>query len=179
MNATPIISIPSDIRDRLAARIARHSSEPDVNGCINWLASLDRHGYGRFSFRREGRQFATTAHRIAWLLSRGDIAQPGLVIDHLCRNRMCLNIAHMELVTNEVNGDRGAVPLKNRAALGLPLHRITPRRDRVNRSECRAGHHQTPENTYVYVASDGYERFECIECRRERSRRYKNRKRTA
>ena len=178
MNATPIVSLPSDVRDRISARIARYSGEPDANGCINWLASLDRHGYWRFSFRREGRQFQTTAHRVAWLLSRGEIAQPDLVIDHLCRNRKCLNIAHMELVTNKVNCDRGAVPIKNRDSLGLPRHRITPRKNRINRSECRAGHSRTPENVYVYVASDGYERFDCIECRRERVRRHRERKRT-
>lgn len=46
------------------------------------------------------------AHRIAWTLLRGDIPEK-LVIDHLCRNRSCVNPWHMEPVTNQENIDRG------------------------------------------------------------------------
>jgi hypothetical protein len=47
------------------------------------------------------------AHRVAYRLTVGEIPD-GLTVDHLCRNRMCVNPDHMELVTLAENGRRGA-----------------------------------------------------------------------
>jgi hypothetical protein len=46
-------------------------------------------------------------HRLAWEIVVGPI-EPGLEIDHLCRNRVCLNPAHLEPVTKEENVRRGS-----------------------------------------------------------------------
>lgn len=45
------------------------------------------------------------AHRLLWLIRNGDIGD--LVVDHVCRNRACVNIAHLEPVPNAVNVKRG------------------------------------------------------------------------
>lgn len=62
-------------------------------GCWPWSGVTDRNGYGMF---RNGTM--VLAHRFSYELHRGPIPS-GLTIDHLCRNRSCVNPAHLEPVT--------------------------------------------------------------------------------
>ena len=97
-------------------------------GCWEWLAGVDKAGYGVFSWNgRSGR-----AHRYAWELLRGPIPE-GLHIDHLCRNRACVNPDHLEPVSQAENNRRGWGRGHNNS---LKLC-------------CPNGHAYSPENTYV------------------------------
>lgn len=94
--------------DQLAAIVASRS-EAVPGGCVVWTGGLQSKGYGAFRFRRRLRY----AHRVAYVASRGPIPR-GLVVDHLCRNRACVNPAHMELVTSVENVMRGvSIPAVN------------------------------------------------------------------
>lgn len=77
--------------------------------CWVWRGALDDLGYGRFSVGRTGSspfRRQVRAHRYAWELDRGPIPE-GLVIDHLCGRRSCVNPDHLEPVTIEENTRRG------------------------------------------------------------------------
>lgn len=109
-----------------------------ITGCWMWMGHLTPEEYPVL-----GSSFGTTflAHRHAYERFVGPL-QPGLVLDHLCRNRWCVNPAHLEQVTNGTNVLRGE-SLSARAARrqtcvhGHPYNtENTVRRSRGNR-ECR------------------------------------------
>lgn len=120
---------------------ARFWSKVDVTGdCWLWTATT-RDGYGRFWLDYEFK----SAHRVAFELKSGPIPV-GLVIDHLCGVRNCVNPAHLDTTTSADNVRRAARPT----------------------DRCGRGHELTPANTYVQAA--GYKK--CRTCRRELRRRH-------
>lgn len=81
-------------KDFILARVAIDAS----SGCWNWTAKVAAHGYGR-----HGHHYA---HRSSYEAFVGPVPD-GLNIDHLCRNRRCVNPAHLEPVTQLENVRRG------------------------------------------------------------------------
>lgn len=79
--------------------------------CWPWTGLKDRDGYGRF--RVNAQQKAFGVHRWAYMSLRGPIPE-GLVIDHLCRVRHCVNPDHLEAVTNAENVRRGRAGYRRR-----------------------------------------------------------------
>lgn len=85
--------------DRFAEKIALTDT-----GCIEWIAGTAGEGYGYFYAGRTttdetGRVYA---HRWSYEYHVGAIPS-GLQIDHLCRNKACVNPDHLEAVSSEEN----------------------------------------------------------------------------
>lgn len=78
-------------------------SMPEPNsGCWLWLGYLSRDGYPRMKIDGVQRD----AHRVYYEHAFGPIPK-GFEVDHLCRTRSCVNLAHLELVTKRENCLRG------------------------------------------------------------------------
>lgn len=119
------------------------------DSCWVWIAGLDSYGYGILN--RGGDDLRTDkAYRISYELHIGDI-ENGLHLDHLCRQRSCVNPYHLEPVTLVENIMRGeGAAAKN-----------------ARKSNCIFGHEFTEENTYRYVGKNGTTQRCCIICRRK------------
>ena len=74
------------------------------DGCWGWKAYIAPDGYARFTVRHKNR----TAYRYSYQLLRGPIPT-GLTLDHLCRNRACVNPWHLEAVSQRVNTLRSPI----------------------------------------------------------------------
>ena len=83
-----------DWRERLASGYT-----VTANGCHEWNGSKNNKGYGVIWF--DGRLHL--AHRAAWLAAYGAFPAPGLVTDHVCENKGCVNVAHLRELTNAEN----------------------------------------------------------------------------
>lgn len=122
-----------------------------TDGCWGWAGGLNRQtGYSFVNLRYDdGVWRPATAHRAVWEAMRSPIPA-GLVIDHLCRNRPCVNPAHLEPVPPRINMLRGEAP----AAI-------------VQRTNiCCRGHEFTPENTRWRKGRAGRLKRGCRACDR-------------
>lgn len=103
--------------------------------CWEWTAAKCINGYGQIRSDAD-RWPMLKAHRAAYEMLIGQIPD-GLVIDHLCKNKSCVNPAHMEPVTNEENARR-AMPLKDFCVNGHPYSGKNIGKNGSNLRCCRA-----------------------------------------
>lgn len=95
------------------------------DGCWQWTAAQDGRGYGQVA--RGGRTGMGKAHRVVYELLVGPVPD-GLVLDHLCRNTLCVRPSHLEPVPQGENIRRGSQGV-------------------ASNPHCKNGHEYTPETT--------------------------------
>lgn len=100
-------------------------------GCWIWQGGLTD-GYGNFSWARPGGIRSHRAHRLAYQLTIGPIPD-GCELDHLCRNKACINPAHLEPVSHVENMRRSDVGWNYRM-----------------KTHCPSGHPYDAKNTYYF-----------------------------
>jgi hypothetical protein len=140
------------LRGHLRFEAIKAQNSPDE--CWPWphAVHIKRGGYGSSGLLGE-----TYAHRVAYRLWKEPIPN-GLQIDHLCRNPLCVNPAHLEAVPQSVNWERG-----------LAVTRLN-----ALRTHCIHGHEFDQNNTYQWRSS----RL-CRPCNAAAVARYKARKAVA
>jgi hypothetical protein len=127
----------------------RFWSKVDASGdCWMWTAASAGKGYGKYSVSSNGKTWYPLAHRHSYEILVGSIPD-GMVLDHLCRNRKCVNPDHLEAVTQKQNVQRGM-------SGGMKTH-------------CAEAHEFVGDNTSH--TKDGWRI--CLDCRRawDRKRR--------
>lgn len=114
--------------------------------CWNWNGSMYANGYGKIG------KAGYMAHRVAYELTKGSVPED-MALDHLCRNRKCINPDHLEIVTLVENVMRGESQHAKNA----------------KKTHCINGHEFNEANTYK--RRDRNTR-ECIACRNVTNSRY-------
>lgn len=110
--------------------------------CWTWTGALTSRGYSCLDVGGK----RVLGHRHVYELLVGPIPD-GLTIDHLCRNKRCINPAHLEPVTQAVNNAR------------------KPPRD-----TCAKGHRMEGVNLRIKVRANGRTQRECRACQIEWTR---------
>src|SRR3990167_8003727 len=77
----------------------RFKAKIGETGCWEWTGAIIQNGYGQLKGASDRVEYS---HRVAYQLFYGEIPE-GLTIDHLCRNRKCVNPLHLEAVSNQEN----------------------------------------------------------------------------
>lgn len=127
--------------------------DEDQGGCWRYLRSHQPSGYSQI--RSDKGVTTLYGHRVTYEYFVGLIPL-GMELDHLCRNRWCVNPDHLEPVTTRENGRRGLWGI-------LKTH-------------CIHGHEYTPENT---IWRRGAGTRQCRTCKRAKDRRYAAKRKAA
>lgn len=97
--------IAQKVRDpKIVQRFWSHIDQGPHDDCWEWQKACNSGGYGIFSIQ----SWTVVAHRFSYILANGPIRNPALTIDHLCRNRLCVNPGHLDLVSHQINIIRGS-----------------------------------------------------------------------
>lgn len=123
------------------------------NECWLWTASCRRNGYGMFNLSRKGEpQQVWSAHRLAYVVLVGCLPA-GKDLDHLCRQRRCVNPFHLEPVRRRDN---------------LLRSPVAPAGVNSAKTHCPQGHPYDDVNTYWWKGMYGNPTRLCRACQRER-----------
>jgi len=127
-------------------RFARDVTPAEGDACWEWQGLINPAGYGLI--HDAGRN--VLAHRVAVELATGAPVPAGMEVDHLCRNRRCVNPEHLEVVTREENVARSDWPSAVNA----------------RKTHCIHGHEFDSQNTQI--TREGWRK--CRTCERARCR---------
>lgn len=124
------------------------------HSCWEWTGTK-ANGYGIICSHKNNKY----AHRISYEIHYGEIPE-GLVIDHICRNRTCVNPKHIRAVTQRINATEnttGGITETNK-----------------NKTHCKWGHEFSLENT-IFSFRETRKGRTCRECTRISCKEYENR----
>ncbi len=147
-------SLPTEKQKRsFLAKIEKNTNQ---QGCWRWIGKTAKNtGYGQFAAHskehRKNRYFLS--HRFAFEFIANRHIPNDRVLDHLCRNRWCVNPEHLEVVTLRDNILRGVSP----AAIN------------AKKTHCKWGHRLSDDNIYTHPQRGSRD---CKICRKRRCKEF-------
>ena len=126
----PLTPIRFQNRRGAPLRVRLDSLSVQAGECRIWIGYKNAEGHGRV--RVNGK--LAVAHRAAWELENGPVAE-GMVVDHMCYNRACIEVSHLQVVTIKQNCENraGAQPSSSTGIRGV-------RREPSGRYVAQVGH---------------------------------------
>ena len=100
-----------------------------TDSCWNWKGGVMSSGYGSFNLNKK----SVLVHRYSYEILKHMIPK-NLVIDHKCKNKLCVNPEHLEVVTQKENVLRGDSFMSTNA----------------KKTHCPQGHEYLGENLKIY-----------------------------
>lgn len=113
------------------------------DGCFIWKRNIDGKGYGNFSYK--GKRIL--AHRFSFRAFKSKIPKD-LVVDHMCKNKLCVNPKHLRLLTRVKNVMIGK---------GIPALN-------AKKSKCKNGHNFSGKNLLIRKNMNGNKKRKCRIC---------------
>lgn len=138
-------------RGPLIERFFRFAGKKSYEECWNWRGYVGPGGYGEIQKGPKGGGHLM-AHRAAWEIFHGPIPE-GLVIDHLCRNRRCVNPVHLRTCT-----------MKENILCGVSLSAVN-----AKKTHCFNGH--SLADAYISILRNGNKVRRCRTCQKITRRR--------
>lgn len=121
--------------------------------CWNWKGACSKNGYGQFYLAGKH----ALAHRSSFEI-RGEYLPSDMVVDHICKNKKCVNPIHLRIVTKQIN------TIENSESLPA----LNAAKDR-----CKNGH--LFEEGNIYWHGPKKDKRECLICKKEKRKlRWKN-----
>jgi hypothetical protein len=114
----------SNVEDAWKWELINRVEENEHTKCHVWSGPI-RDGYGKFRWNND--EVNLNVHVYAYQINIGPVGN--LVVDHTCRNRLCMNVDHLELITNEENSKRANLLEGNRHGIGW----VNPNKKSIDR----------------------------------------------
>jgi len=107
---------PERVVERAHAKVA---APAQPGACVLSTYSVGSHGYPQIGWGEDGHTRMVLVHRVVWQAAYGPIPD-GMTVDHICRERRCVNVDHLRLLSNRVNGTLNGNALKSHCPKGHP-----------------------------------------------------------
>jgi len=86
----------SDMKARNRRKLMMQARKQEGTGCFIWTGQISNAGYGRIMLKTDDGNRMVTASRAAYELFIGPAGDR--IVTQTCRNRLCVNPEHLELV---------------------------------------------------------------------------------
>jgi hypothetical protein len=129
----------------------------NTDECLLWARYTDPRGYGRVSNKVNGVWRSQPAHRALYEAQHGEVPKH-LVMDHLCRVTRCINLEHLEPVTNQVNIQRGirTAPKATHCKFGHEFTETNTINRKNGTRNCKQCQYRLYNERYARISHSGY-----------------------